>query len=427
MGMTTLSRLFNILLSFLKKYKLYPFAFQLQTLGLLIFLLYGLTLPAGFSEVNQGMIVFWHIWWPAIPLLILFTGRLWCTICPFSALASLINRLVPYRLADGGYLERVGLLSAFLIYLLIVVLDAVLKIEFYADITLLMISGFLGLMVIMTLFFDYGAFCRTACPFGLFSRIYGEYSFVRLAHTPEICRNCNRTSWVPLPGQESDGTAGRREKRDWRYRVECFKKCRSGSMFVSLGNPFQAIDPGREYTFAEVVIPVLLFMIFSLGVVMKGPWYPDTFSWLQDYLSLGFSHYVVLTVLLVMLLSTVAVKILSNVAGRTAGNRKELGLVLTGMVPMLLFFHIGLVADEFRGAFQDLALFPAKGSIQSISYLMLLMGLVVSVRRFFRSGDDGSSIRPVLSSGGSILLVVVIIGSVLGAYFIISLLPLVSC
>lgn len=425
--MTGLNRRFNIFLSFLKKYKLYPFAFQLLTLGLLIFLLYGLTLPAGFSDVNQGMIVFWHIWWPAIPLLILFTGRLWCTICPFSALASLINRLLPYRLAGGDYFEKAGLLSAFLIYLLIVILDSVFKIEFYANATLLMISGFLALMVLMTLFFDYGAFCRAACPFGLFSRIYGEYSFVRLAHTSEICNACNRTTWVPLSGPGSDGTFNLRERRDWRYRVECFKKCRSGSMHVSFRNPFQALDPERERTFAEAVIPVLLFVVFALGVIMKGPWYPEAFGWLQGYLPLGFSHYVMLTVLVAMLLSTMAVIVLSSVADRTALSPEEVRLILVGMVPMLLFFHIGLVADEFSGAFQDWAFFPAKAGIQGFSYVMLLLGLVVSVRQLFRLGEDGGLPRQVLSTGTSLLLVLVIFGAALGAYFIISLLPLVSC
>ena len=82
----------NPLINRLLRWRGFQFALQLPNV-----LVYLLVIVAGFygtqvSTQNFATVVTWIIWWAAIVFTFVFVGRLWCLMCPFSAMAEWLQR-----------------------------------------------------------------------------------------------------------------------------------------------------------------------------------------------------------------------------------------------------------------------------------------------------------------------------------------------
>ncbi|MCP4675527.1 MAG: 4Fe-4S binding protein, partial [Deltaproteobacteria bacterium] len=79
---------------FLKKTRVYPLALQIILFIILVVVMTFLGESSEFSHQSLSTILLWNVWWPLVPVLFLLTGRIWCTVCPFSSIATLAGRLL---------------------------------------------------------------------------------------------------------------------------------------------------------------------------------------------------------------------------------------------------------------------------------------------------------------------------------------------
>lgn len=356
------------MLFFLKRIKIYPYFFQLITLTLFCLILYALSETATFSSINIGMMVFWHVWWPFIPFLILFFGSFWCSICPYSAIAVALNRLLPYRLCRWGWLERNGLAVSLLTYLAVIGLDAIFGLEHNPLYSLLFICSMFTVMIAMVILFGYKTFCLAGCPVGLFVRVYRRFSFLRFTGREEVCGKCRRTSWErakPLFGGASiEGTA---EQRDWRHSVECLKRCRSHSVRLTLQPPSTG-DGQRGSTVLEDFAPAIVLMALYISVLLKSSYSLQLYALASQLIPLSFST-VIIGMILAGCLFFAAVHIgLFRLSALLAPWGQPLFLLqLRSLAPLLICFHIALVLDEIQGVS------PLGQVISSLSFLQTAM------------------------------------------------------
>ncbi|MFH0782191.1 MAG: 4Fe-4S binding protein [Pseudomonadota bacterium] len=331
-------------------------------------ILYALGQTATFSSINVGMMVFWHVWWPFIPFLILFFGNFWCSICPYSAIAVALNRLLPYRLCAWEWLERNGLVVSLLTYLAVIGLDAIFGLEQNPLFSLMFIGSMFALMITMVILFGYKAFCLAGCPVGLFVRVYRRFSFFRLTGKEEVCGKCRRTSWEqakPLfGGKNTEETA---KKKDWRHRVECLKRCKSHSVQLTLQKPCSD-DGHRTTTLLEDFAPAIVLMALFISVMLKSSYSIQLFDLASKLIPLSFST-VILGMILAGCLFFAVVHIgLYRLSARFVPWGQPLFLLqLRSLVPLLISFHIALVLDEIQG------ISPLGQVISSLSFLQTSM------------------------------------------------------
>ncbi len=126
--MNSSTDVFNRSLFFLKRVKIFPLVFQVAIFIAFCLLMYSLAVPEYLKSLNTGMLVIWNVWWPLIPFLIFFSGRLWCTVCPFSATANILNKLFPYRIISNRFLLDHRFIIGLLSFMVILSLDNIFSI-----------------------------------------------------------------------------------------------------------------------------------------------------------------------------------------------------------------------------------------------------------------------------------------------------------
>ncbi len=157
--------------------RIHPQAIRwLITLALLVVMLDMLL--GSLSHVrNLGHLAFWQIWWPLLPLLPLLLGRIFCAICPVSALAGFLRRHGLKR-AVPPWFAKLGLLPAMVTLLIFGVLDQLIRIEDRPWISgqfLLIVT--LSALVMHALYRE-RVFCRQICPVGAIQGLLGRLSAV---------------------------------------------------------------------------------------------------------------------------------------------------------------------------------------------------------------------------------------------------------
>lgn len=169
-----------------------------------VVLLFALVIAAGFAGNpspgrNIATVLTWTIWWTWLVIAILFVGKLWCTACPWMAIADWVGALIPWRRGDGSIgLEKRwprGLRNIWLATLLFVGLT---WLELGFGVTEKpWLTAFLGLVmvaasVLTILVFERKAFCRYACLVGRVSGLYSMFAASELrAADRDICRHCS--------------------------------------------------------------------------------------------------------------------------------------------------------------------------------------------------------------------------------------------
>lgn len=194
------------------------FQWAVTVVTLAVFLVVILTglfgTPAG--NHNFGIIYVWLVWWALLKLVLIpFLGRFWCSICPIPAPGDWIQRRSMFTPRPGGKLytyaktlfrkvprptarpwpkflrniwaQNFGFLAIALFSALILTSPLV------TAITLIL---FIGVSLVVSLFFERKSFCRYLCPIGGFVGVYAQVAPVGIrVKDPAVCashtqKNC---------------------------------------------------------------------------------------------------------------------------------------------------------------------------------------------------------------------------------------------
>ncbi len=241
---------------------------------------------------NFAIVYVWIVWWALLKIVLVpFTGRLWCTMCPIPGPGEWLQRrgiLVkrggrpltlgkkwPRRLSNG-WLQNGSLLAVMLFSPIILTLPLV---------TGIVLLAFIGLAIVLSLVFERRVFCRYVCPVGGFIGLYSTVAPVELrVKDAEVCR-AHKGKECYLGSMEGYGCPWLIKPWDLQRNVdcglctECLKTCPKDNVTVNL-RPFGSdllVRAGRGLDEAYIAL-LMLTSALLFSVIFLGPW-----GWLKEW------------------------------------------------------------------------------------------------------------------------------------------------
>jgi polyferredoxin len=139
---------------------------------------------------NAGSALMWLLWWPALPVAFLLSGRFWCAVCPFGTVSDLVHRLVGVEGPVPRFLKSYG----------VWIIDAEFLIITWADHVWGVVNSPWGSGVLLLLlttavigsgaFLPRRSFCRYLCFLGGLCGNYARAGAVQLRANRRVCATC---------------------------------------------------------------------------------------------------------------------------------------------------------------------------------------------------------------------------------------------
>jgi polyferredoxin len=253
--------------------------------------------PTG--NMNFSIAVVWILWFAAVEFMILFAGRLWCTICPLPAFGEWLARRRLYSVhtlrkwfslekkwpksLDNMWIPAFGFLGISLIVPWLVTRPVVTGLLFL----LLIVLG-----VILHLIFTKRRFCRHICPASGYIGYHSNASIyaIRCKNKEKcdkhIAKECIRGSpegygcpWILYPGGLDQNTY-------CGQCYECLKSCPLDNMTLKLrmiGKDLANIAAKAKNKFDEAWMGFIRFTLaIFYELVFFGPYF-----WIKDWGNMG--------------------------------------------------------------------------------------------------------------------------------------------
>ena len=313
---------------------------------ILICLITGNTLP---GRIANGLI--WGLWWPALMIVFLFVGRVWCTVCPISSAGRVAQRIGSLKLNPPQWLKKhAGWLVVFLFFL-IVWSEYVLHMTEHPFRTSILLLTLMIAAMLFSVLYKRDTWCRYLCPLGNLGATYAVSAMVYVRANPSVCATqCNTHECFK-------GSSTSREcpvfhhplyARDGHFCKMCFsclRSCPHGSANLYLRAPIQSVWHLGDLS--STLTPLALVGFF-LAMVLLGA---RSTVWLAT--PHRFTVAAVLAVIFAMALYTVLPRLLSreHYPDPAMVSRVALALFILGWGP-LMAFHLhevpGLTALQIR-------------------------------------------------------------------------------
>jgi len=275
--------------------------FMLIWPNLLIFML---VLASGFfgnpmGNKNFSIAVVWILWFAAVEVMILFAGRLWCTLCPLPAFGEWLARKRLYSVyslrkwfslrkkwpksLNNIWISALGFLGISLIVPWLVTRPVITGLLFFS---------LIFIALILHLIFTQRYFCRYICPAGGYIGYHSSASIfaIRQRDTSicdrHIAKECIRGSprgygcpWMLYPG-------GLDQNMYCGQCLECLKSCPLDNMTFKLrmiGKDLANLATKAKNKFDEAWIGFIRFTLaIFYELVFFGPYF-----WIKDWGNMG--------------------------------------------------------------------------------------------------------------------------------------------
>ena len=146
-------------------------------------------------NTNLGNLIVWSYWWPAIIILAIFFGRIWCMVCPVEIITSFFAK-IGFKKKRPAWLLSGWTITVFFMIILFVGIQgfAIHRNPFFMAIYLLVI---VGVSIIIGSIYEKNTFCRYVCPVGYLLSMYSKLSFFgwRVKNT-KTCETCKDKSCI---------------------------------------------------------------------------------------------------------------------------------------------------------------------------------------------------------------------------------------
>ncbi len=350
------------LIGWMLKRRWLQFVFQLP-----IFLLFLVILYAGLfgnSQINIAPVLTWTIWWGGLIFAILLFGKIWCFVCPWDFIASLVSRLrfwnvnkepLSLNLKWPKYARNITL--AIGLFIILTWLELGYKVTSDPLATAIMGLAMTLLVVIPILIFEKKSFCRYGCLVGRISGLYANVSPIEIrSKNHDVCLSCfskdcynGNSNGYPCP--TGLNLTGLNENTYCIMCTECFKSCPEDNVALNI-RPFASdILDYRKPRLDEAVLAVILLSLTSFhGLSMTPVWEDLTnggdsiISTLNSFFGLGplFSFTVGMAGILLVpfLLYLLLCKISEKIADNGMTTKGIFVRFSYSLIPIALFYHL---------------------------------------------------------------------------------------
>lgn len=146
-------------------------------------------------NTNLGNLIVWSYWWPAIIIIAIFFGRIWCMVCPVEIITTFFAKIGLKRKRPKWVLSGWAITIFYIIILFVGIQGfAIHRNPFFMAIYLLVI---VGVSIIIGSIYEKNTFCRYVCPVGYLLGLYSRFSFFGWrVKNKNICNTCKDKSCI---------------------------------------------------------------------------------------------------------------------------------------------------------------------------------------------------------------------------------------
>ncbi|MDO9153793.1 MAG: 4Fe-4S binding protein [Paludibacter sp.] len=146
-------------------------------------------------NTNLGNLIVWSYWWPAIIILAIFFGRIWCMVCPVELITTFFSK-IGLKCKRPKWLLSGWAITIFYILILFVGIQgfAIHRNPTFMAIYLLAI---VAVSIVIGGIYEKNTFCRYVCPVGYLLGLYSRLSFFGWrVKDRNVCDNCKDKSCI---------------------------------------------------------------------------------------------------------------------------------------------------------------------------------------------------------------------------------------
>jgi transcriptional regulator with AAA-type ATPase domain len=277
----------------------------------------------------------WAAWWPALLILFLFVGRLWCTVCPISTAGRIARLLGGLNLTPPAWMKNyTGWIMA-LLFLIIMGAEHTFHMTSTPLATGILLLCLMSLPVFFGLIFQRETWCRYLCPLGSLAASYSVSSTVQVRANPNVCAS-QCTSHECFKGSSTESGCPvfhhplfARDAHLCKLCFTCLRSCPHQSAGIYLHPPLQNL--WRLGELGKAIVPFALVFFFLALVMLSSHRLP----WIAD--AGGFAIGASLTLLLAYILNAVLDKLFADNHDPALMCRVAFALIILAWGPFMAF------------------------------------------------------------------------------------------
>ncbi|MHC4508391.1 MAG: sigma 54-interacting transcriptional regulator [Planctomycetota bacterium] len=277
----------------------------------------------------------WATWWPALLILFLFVGRVWCTVCPISAAGRIFRLLGSLKLTPPAWIKNyTGWIMA-LLFLIIMWAEHVFYMTHTPFATAILLLSLMLLAILFCVIFQREMWCRYLCPLGSMAASYSVCSTVQVHANPDVCASqCTSHDCFKGSGTESGCPVYHhplyaRNAHFCKLCFRCLRSCPHQSARIYLRPPLQNL--WRLGELGKDLAPFAL-VVFFLSIVMLSSHKP---AW--NATVGGFTVLAGLSVVLAFILGAGLARLFANGHDPALTYRVAFGLLILAWGPFMAF------------------------------------------------------------------------------------------
>jgi transcriptional regulator with AAA-type ATPase domain/polyferredoxin len=250
------------------KSRAYPLVLQIPATAVLGFIVY-MCFFGPRDDSNVALTLTWPIWWAALPISFLFAGRIWCTICPFSLVSSLVQRAACLEMKLPAWLKKSEVWPMAGLFVFLTWADEFWHYPDYPLLTGVVLGSVLLGTLVFSCLFARRVWCRYLCPLGGVNGVYSSAAIIELRANSEVCAHHCRShecvakgSATPCPMLEQPLIL--EHNRTCNLCMNCVKACPHDALHLYIRPPGTEIWEQRRPLLAAGVLAVLLTGVMLL-------------------------------------------------------------------------------------------------------------------------------------------------------------------
>lgn len=162
-----------------------------QYVSTVIFVLIVALLFAAPDTKTAGVlfVLVWGLWWPALTIISPALGRVWCSICPFSCIMEMFQKLVHKNSPVPDFLKKYDYLLITIGFLMIFWVEAITGMRsspLYTALWLLVVTAAAGAVGML---YTRHSWCRHLCPLGGFVGVASVGGMLEVRSEANVCLN----------------------------------------------------------------------------------------------------------------------------------------------------------------------------------------------------------------------------------------------
>jgi polyferredoxin/CRP-like cAMP-binding protein len=217
--------------------------------------------------------VTWTLWEPAVFLLFLLLGRVWCTVCPLSTAGRLAQRVLSFGRPPPAWAKRFGVWLALGGFLAIVGVERVFHTPTHPLASALLLLALIGASVAFCVVYRREVWCRHVCPLGMLGQGLAAPAPLQVAANPSVCASACTTHECYKGTPEVPGCSVyhhplySHEGHQCKMCLNCLDSCPHGSTRLYLRPPLLGLWRlrGGSWPLAPFLLTIPLLALVVLA------------------------------------------------------------------------------------------------------------------------------------------------------------------